>query len=263
MPPNCSRILTHWGLIDEFNQFATNPHVIRLCSYKDGKVLAKTALVTEEEDQTKYPHLVLQRGDYLRILVREARRLGAELLPGNLVEHIDFETPSVRTISGKNINADFIIGADGQRSLCRSLLLGRDDPPIHTGNIVYRFTIQSDVVRQYDELKHLVSPASVVFWLGPRSHAVCYELTHRKVLNVVLVQPKVEGTSATTLQNASLSDLRMLFSAWDPKLRRLLDLAESCKSWPLINFEATSTWTHPSGKVLLTGDAAHYMTPHL
>lgn len=265
VPPNCSRILADWNLLAKFRSFATEPEAINIRSYGDGEILSTTVLTHADNTESDQPHLVLHRADFLSILVQEAERLGAKLILDKLVEDVDFHIPCVRTKDGEIFAADFIVGADGERSVCRSTLLNRDDPPLNSGKIVSRFTVPTAVVRQHKELVHLVNPASVSCWIGPASHAICYEISHRHALNVVLVRPQPPEALASRLapQMTDLNELRAFFAPWDPALRKLLDLADTLKSWPLVKYQTTNTWTHPDGKFILIGDAAHCIPPHL
>lgn len=45
--------------------------------------------------------------------------------------------------------ADMIIGADGERSRCRSGLLGCEDPPLSPGDVVYRVSVPTKDIAEY------------------------------------------------------------------------------------------------------------------
>jgi salicylate hydroxylase len=58
---------------------------------------------------------VIHRADYQKILLEEAEKLGARIITNVCVTDIDFETSTVKVGAGenKNIEADVIVGADG------------------------------------------------------------------------------------------------------------------------------------------------------
>ena len=60
-------------------------------------------------------------------------------------------------------------------------------------------------------------------------------------------------------------EMRATFSNWDPKLKKLLSLVDSCLKWKLQNSDPSSlpTWVHPHGTFCLLGDAAHATLPYL
>jgi len=62
-----------------------------------------------------------------------------------------------------------------------------------------------------------------------------------------------------------VEEMRATFSKWDPKLRKLLSLVNTCLKWKLQNSDpsALATWVHPFGTFCLLGDAAHATLPYL
>jgi salicylate hydroxylase len=62
-----------------------------------------------------------------------------------------------------------------------------------------------------------------------------------------------------------VEELRAIFGDWDPKLRRLFSLVDTCSKWKLQNSDPSSlpTWVHPRGTFCLLGDAAHATLPYL
>lgn len=65
--------------------------------------------------------------------------------------------------------------------------------------------------------------------------------------------------------NASVEEMRAFFSGWDPKLRKILSLADSCTKWKLQSSDQLDlpAWVHPQGTFCLLGDAAHATLPYL
>jgi salicylate hydroxylase len=59
--------------------------------------------------------------------------------------------------------------------------------------------------------------------------------------------------------------MKAIFSNWDPKLRTILSLTDSCMKWKLQISDPSdlSTWVHPRGTFCLLGDAAHATLPYL
>lgn len=211
------------------------------------------------------PHLVLHRGDLLALLLQEARRLKIELVTDCAVSNVNFAACTVRTDSGKVFTGDVLIGADGEKSFVRDTLFGRNTSPELTGKLVYRLTIPSDAIAANPNIRDLIEPAKITCWLGPNSHVVCYNLDSKGVCNVVLTKsddnPSIHR--APSPQPAPMEELRRFFSAWDERLRGVLELAASALYWPLLRSRGIDTWTHPCGSFILIGDAAHSMPPHL
>ncbi|OQV03365.1 FAD binding domain-containing protein [Cladophialophora immunda] len=60
-----------------------------------------------------------------------------------------------------------------------------------------------------------------------------------------------------------LEEMRSQYVGWDPCLRRLLEMVISTLDWPIYCIDIPDTWSSRSGKVLITGDAAHAMVPYM
>jgi len=62
-----------------------------------------------------------------------------------------------------------------------------------------------------------------------------------------------------------IEEMRAFFGNWDPKLKKLLSLVDTCLKWKLQNSDpsALATWVHPHGTFCLLGDAAHATLPYL
>ena len=84
------------------------------------------------------PYLVIHRAELLNAMAEKAKDIGITILLGSVIESIDFSKPSISMEDKSVLEADFIIGADGERSFCRDALLGHRDPPHHNGDIVYK-----------------------------------------------------------------------------------------------------------------------------
>ena len=78
------------------------------------------------EERNFAPYLLLHRADLHRVLCDRAENLGAKIVLNAVLENMDIDTgnPSVRLRDGRVFEADVMIGADGERSICRDKLLG-------------------------------------------------------------------------------------------------------------------------------------------
>ncbi|KAH7414381.1 hypothetical protein DE146DRAFT_640153 [Phaeosphaeria sp. MPI-PUGE-AT-0046c] len=265
VPPNATRILDQWGLLSRLLDYATSPLDIQFRSYGSGQILSVTPLIPDLQTRYHSPHLVLHRADLLSVLVDEARRLNVELRTGCAAAEIDFSARTVRTVSGHVFTGDIIVGADGEKSSTRNLAQGQDTAPETTGRLVYRLTVNSDLMMTEKSTRDLVHPPRITCWLGPDMHILCYNLESRDVCNVVFsraddtpTQQRLPGP-----QLVAMEEMRRIFPHWDEPLRRMLDLAESAVYWPALKGRDIDTWSHRCGSFILIGDAAHTMPPHL
>lgn len=263
IPPNSTRILKRWNLLEKIESVSVRPNNFILRSYRDGKVLSTQPLIPHCEAVYGHSYLHIHRADYHKILVEEACRLGVAIELNSCVTSIDFEQPAVyikdRT---EPFLADLIIGADGLKSVSREALLGRPDPPYLTGDLAYRITVPAEIMRAHPLLTDLVETPNINFWMGPDSHVVSYLLKGGNLYNIVLACPD-NLPEFINQQKADLQEMHDLFKTWDPKLRALLELCKDTSKWRLQNSKEMKTWSHPSGRFTLLGDACHATLPYL
>lgn len=133
-------MLQHWGVLEEVLKYANRPEAETFRSYR-GDVLSQSPPVSDSRLINKAPYLVIHRANLLRALLSGTRKHKIEVRLDSEVEEIDFSRPSLRLSTSEVHEADMILGADGERSHCRDILLGRADPPYSPGDIVYRISI--------------------------------------------------------------------------------------------------------------------------
>lgn len=264
VPPNSSKILEQWGLLEAVVSRAVQPREIVIHSYRDGNILSKETLDPAMQQAYGAPYLVIHRAELLKTLVGKAREVGVTIVLGSVIESIDFAKASILFEDKKTLEADLIIGADGERSFCRDALLGYPDPPQHSGDIVFRILIPVEKVREDAELIDLLDPPAVHTWLGPDAHALAYTLKAEGLLNVVLIRPDYPGVEATFgPQQADMDHIRGSIKQWDRRFKKLLGHAQQASKWILVKCTDLPSWIHPAGKFTLLGDSAHAMLPYL
>ncbi|KAI4160900.1 MAG: hypothetical protein LQ342_005326 [Letrouitia transgressa] len=254
IPPNASRILKRWNILENIEAVSVRPSDFILRSYHNGKILSKQNMVPFAERCYGVPYLHIHRADYHKILVDEAERLGVKIFLGSMVSGIDFERPAVRLAGKPDFDVDVILGADGINSVCRDALLSRPDPPHLTGDLAYRIIVKAEDMRKQPELQEFAEKPAINYWMGPRSHVVCYLLQGGSLYNIVMIAPDNLPEFVNTAK-ADLQELRNLFQYWDPRLQKLLGLVQETSKWRLQNSEEMKSWSHRSGKFALIGAA--------
>lgn len=264
IPPNSAHVLAKWGILEPLKLTALNVRDMKHHSYRDGSLFSKINLDPYCEQHYCAPHLCVHRVDFHTCLLQEAKRLGVLIKLDAGIIRIDFTKPAVISHSGEVYKADLVLGADGQRSICRNELLGHPDPPRHSGDLVYRILLKSNDMRQREDLREMLDPLDFHIWSGPGGHAISYALKRDDEYNIVLTQPDQSVDQVEIEPKAAdVVELRALFEEWDPKIKALLDVATEISKWTLFDNSDLTTWTHPDGKFALVGDAAHAMFPFL
>lgn len=230
--------------------------------YRDGSILSKTPLDAFCKEKYGAPHLCIHRVDFHKVLINEAKRLGVEIQLGITIEKVDFSAPAVHLKSGQVHEAVLILGADGQASVTRELLLGHPDPPLPCGDTVYRMLLKQEDMRKHESSRVLLDPLDFHMWSGPGGHAIAYALQRGDEYNVCITQPDASPPVFRETK-VDIEVLRPLFTKWDPRLRQLLNIATMASKWALLENSDAPHWVHPDGRFALVGDAAHAMYPFL
>ena len=254
-------MLSRWGLLPAIESRATQPSHVLLRSYKDGSVLFKYVINSLHEDGAAIPHLLLPRSDFLKTLFDEALRLGASVRFGSKVASIDFDRPAIRFVDKQIYEFDVVLAADGINSACRRLLLGEDISPKLSGDAAWRLAVPITEIESDRDLSVLLQGLDISCWMGPYGHAVCYQLAQSSLLNVVLVGADNAGPSSD-VRPSPRQEAEIFFANWDPRLRKLSQLANVLKT-PLRDSHKLASWCHSEGKFALVGDACHAALPYL
>lgn len=264
MPPNATKVFRDWNILQEVQQKASLPKYVCFRSYRDGRILHKQELWPETEEKFGSPHLQIHRRELIQILANHALELHVSFKFGSTAEHI--ELPVVRTSEGESFSADLVIGADGERSICRSLILGQPNALRPTGTLVYRFNVDPQALFEDSELSgHLEFPI-LCSWLGPNAHAVVYSLDYNNIVTVAITCPDpIQGRVQIGPMKADMRELKSLLGNWDRMFLKLLDLGTDLRFWTLLELpEENRHWIDSqSQRMILIGDAAHSMTPYL
>ena len=257
-------VLVEMGLLAKIQSQSITPPNIMLHSYDSGKVLTTLSLVPYVQDTYDVPHLVIHRADLRKTLADEAIARGAEIRLGSKIspENTDFAEAVIRLSDGEAIEADLILGADGEYSVCREALLQRPDPPKPIGRLSNRIVIDAEAALKDPLIGELVAPPNIHTWLGPGCQAVCY-LMHGAI-NLVMNRPMGDDEPIFYgPKPVDLEELRTFFKDWDPRIKALLEIAQDFMKWISLETDVLAQWVHPKGKFALIGDAAHATQPYL
>lgn len=112
MTPQAVKYFFRWGLKDDILAECIIPEKMCLRDHRDGSVLG--VLHTGDlEKQYGAPYIVVHRAVLHATLHRHAVRAGAEVLLDSRVIKYDFDNGAVELLSGKRIEADLVVAADG------------------------------------------------------------------------------------------------------------------------------------------------------
>lgn len=264
IPPNATNALKSLDVFASVNDYSIQPHEICIRSYRSGAVLRDLNLVPDMQNIYNAPYFTAHRATFHNTLLDKAIAEGVRIEHGCLVNKIDFPEASVHLENGDVYKGDLILGTDGENSQCRELMLARPDPPYHNGDMIFGLDIKQADIRKYEDLRDIVDPPKVTFWFGPGTHCVGFSLKENDLFHIIGGLPDAATNKIQARpQPVNIQELRDYHKDWDPRLRKLLNLADFSLKWTSTAMNELRTWTHPSEKFALVGDAAHAMTPFL
>lgn len=245
--PNCTRILADWGLLDEVLSLGVTPENLIMRDAIDGSELTRLDL-RDTRERYGSPYVVIHRSDLHGTLLREAKRLGVDLVTSARVTGVEHRGRGAAALSpGRRDSAEVVIAADGLRSVIRPLLSA--DEPVSSAYVAYRGAVPTESVHALG-----ISLHDVVVYVGPRCHFVQYPLRQGEMFNQVAVfeSPKarageqdwgtpdeLEGAFAKTCENVRSGLPHMWRDRW----------------WRMYDRDPIDSWVQD--RVVLTGDAAH------
>jgi len=141
--------------------------------YSDGAILSEQNLLPHCGAVYGAPYLLIHRADFHYVLASAAKQLGVKIRLNSFAKGVGFAEPFLELDSGEVVRGDVVIAADGLRSQCREALLGRKDPPISCGTLVYRVTIDPTKLMQHEDLESLVDYPEFHCWIGTKKPPNC------------------------------------------------------------------------------------------
>jgi len=200
------------------------------------------------------PYYTFHRADLLDALASKLDRSAVHL--GHRLAAIEERGDGVLLTfdNGEQVEAAYVIGADGVRSVIRRTLYGADNPT-YTGQMVWRALLKGDDVPDY-----VLEPTNHIQWVGPGRHLLAYRIRQGKLVNIVTQEDTEKWVEEGWSIRGDPDEMRMSFPDPEPRLEKLLSLVTACSKWGLFTRPLTQNWGR--GRIQLIGDAAHAMLPN-
>ena len=97
--------------------------------------------------------------------------------------------------------------------------------------------------------------------MGDGKHFMVFPVRRGELVNYVGFVPTSSQTVESWSAIGDRDELAASFAGWDARVVTLLDKVESCFWWGLYDRHPLANWAQ--GRLVLLGDAAHPMLPHL
>jgi 2-polyprenyl-6-methoxyphenol hydroxylase-like FAD-dependent oxidoreductase len=200
------------------------------------------------------PYYTFHRADLLDALAtgidRSAIHLGHRL--SGLEENSDRVVLAFD--NGARVEAEYVIAADGVRSVIRHALYGADNPT-YTGQMVWRALLDSK-----DVPFEAIEPTGHIQWVGPGCHLLAYYIRGKSMVNIVTQEDTDKWVEESWSTRGDPAEMRLSFPNPEPRLKLLLSVVTECSKWGLFTRPLTRNWGR--GRIQLIGDAAHAMVPN-
>ena len=250
--PNALRVLRALGLDARLRATACQPRDFVHRTAETGEITHRMPLGAEAETRYGAPYLLLHRGDVhdtLRAaLSRTPIRLGKRLIgvhPGGAGIELAFA-------DGSREHADAVIGADGIHSTVRELVFGPQELR-YSGRVGYRAAFPGIPGEGIDDNTK---------WWGEDRHVIAYYITAaRDELYLMATTPEPDFDVESWSARGDLATLRSAFEHFHPTVHRLMDGIGDLHKWALADRDPLPRWS--DGDVVVMGDAAHPMLPHM
>ncbi|MDF5753148.1 FAD-dependent oxidoreductase [Spongiactinospora sp. TRM90649] len=245
--PNCTRILSDYGLLDEAKRLGVLPKSMVMRDAVDDAELTRLDL-TDLERRYGFPYMVIHRSDLHGIFLRACRTAGVDLVTDARIVGYENTEAGARVVSedGRTDEARVVIAADGLHSVARGLL--SDDEPVSSSYVAYRAAVPIEQAGRDVDL------SEVSVHVGPGCHFVHYGLRGGEMLNQVAVfqSPKALAGEADW---GTPDELDAAFDATCPEVKDGISLMWRDRWWRMFDRDPIMTWVH--GNIALLGDAAH------
>ncbi|KAF2214806.1 hypothetical protein CERZMDRAFT_95189 [Cercospora zeae-maydis SCOH1-5] len=272
LPPNAIRILQEWNLFKEVGNISHGIVAHDVRKYENlAEKIASIDLQTRKEDR----HWFALRKEFLQLLRGRAKDRGVKVYEGVEVLHVGTGDdvgngrPSVSLSNGQTMEADFLIGADGADSVVRKVLLPTLESKA-SGQAMWSFVVPSSVLEdpELKRLKENYQAGHDILTPGPGKSVLVYPLPKREILAVQIMdqQYPVDQDTHTGKDSdgwtTNLTNLKTHFQDADPAISKILSTVKQAYKWEAKTAGRLTSWSSSSkGRVVLLGDACHFISP--
>ncbi|KAL9111101.1 MAG: hypothetical protein Q9227_004364 [Pyrenula ochraceoflavens] len=263
MTPNAARLLIRWGVDKVVGDNLVECAELNM-RRKDGTRVGYTKMIPEARMNLGIPWWVVHRAHVHAGLTEVAIRNGAEIVTNARVENIDWKSQkgvNVLTVDGRRWTFNLLVGADGVSSTVRRAIMPEVRPTPPTKNCAFRAVVPYDKIRADPVAKELAEKLTMDIWMAPSGYIISYPISGGRDCNMVLEHHA--DHLVHELEEIDIKECREMYKDFDPRIRRVVDMIESVKRWPLLLTGPLNSWSTTEKNVVLIGDAAHSMTNHM
>lgn len=266
LAPNAVRILKALGLSKPLAQKSFAPTALRIRSLATGRSIGCLPLGDRCKAQYGDAYLTMHRADLAQALLDQAHALNIPIAWGQALLTIsqDSHGASVQTHE-QQIQAPIVVGADGLWSQVRQSVPQASEPTA-VGQEALRAVLTSPTpapqgmaIDQWEAVAQ-----EVTVWVSANRHVVGYPIQAGQAYSLVIIRHQASAYAKDWDHRLTPQAIGDLCPSGNPILRELLQAASEWHGWPLsASAPVTSAQAFGEGRVVLIGDAAHPLRPHM
>ncbi|PCH37724.1 FAD/NAD(P)-binding domain-containing protein [Wolfiporia cocos MD-104 SS10] len=264
VPPNMSKVLFHWGLKPVLRRVALTSTPILFSKFHTGEILGIQKWDDELLRETRGEFMLMTHHDLYQVIYDAAVALGVKIRFNVEVADIDPDERAVQLANGEILTADVLIGADGEKGMCRRLMFDGRERVQPTGYTIYDVTFSAlrAMEKMDDETKKLVKfeDNTVFAAFGNRMGASGYPIGNREKLAFHFFMPE-ESTDAAYGDPPATGLKDLVRDQCDARLKVVVDEATDVHRLSVNNHENLDDWVHDSSNLVVVGQAAHPIAP--
>ncbi|KAI0741980.1 FAD/NAD(P)-binding domain-containing protein [Daedaleopsis nitida] len=270
VPPNLSKILRQWVGEEELTKVATRCIGTPFHHLQTGNFVGyfhwKPAVMAE----TGGEFLLMHRDDLVRLLYKLAVEAGAKIRVHSKVQSIHPGTtrasrPRVVLEDGEVLEADIVIGADGNKSTVREVVLGEKDQARPGGMTLYTGVVKGEDMLNDPELRPYALADEWPIFMGEHRSVCGHPVRAKKEFFFHLYSwHNLDGLEQNGEE--SWDELfpteKLNVEGHGAKIQRLIRMAPHViRTRFMSRKNVIQDWVDATGRIVLLGDAAHPSFP--